>query len=91
MKFLTWFTTISADIPKMPVSVLIRNGLNIIYFVGGLIAVVIMIIAGYSFLTADGDPQKAQKGMRTIIYCAIGLVVMISAFAITNFVLGRVE
>jgi hypothetical protein len=78
-----------ANIPVISGGQLIANGLNIAYFVIGMIAVVMMIMAGYSYMTADGDPGKAQKGMRTIIYCAIGLVVVIFAFAITNFVAGR--
>ena len=78
------------DIPEVTAGDLITNGLNILYFAIGLISVVMMIIAGYNYMTADGDPQKASKGLRTILYCAIGLVVAIFAFAITNFVAGCV-
>jgi multisubunit Na+/H+ antiporter MnhB subunit len=81
----------NADIPKISMSQLVVNGLNIVYFAIGMIAVVMIIMAGYSYMTADGDPGKAQKGLRTIIYCAIGLAVTIFAFAITNFIAGGVE
>jgi len=78
-------------IPEVPIGELITNVLNVIYFVLGIIAVIMIIIAGYNYMTADGDPQKAQKGLRTILYCAIGLVVVIFAFAITNFIAGGVK
>jgi hypothetical protein len=81
---------IDADIPKIPLNALVTNVLNIIYFVVGSIAVVMIILAGYNYLTANGDPGKASKGLRTILYATIGLVVVIFAFAITNFVVGRV-
>ncbi|MCL2173847.1 hypothetical protein FWH58_00895 [Candidatus Saccharibacteria bacterium] len=77
-----------ADIPQMSIGDLIRNGLNVVYFVVGIIAVIMIIIAGYTYLTADGDPEKSKKGMRTIIYSFVGLVVVICAFAITNFMMG---
>jgi cytochrome bd-type quinol oxidase subunit 2 len=78
-----------ADIPKISAGDLITNGLNIVYFVAGMVAVVMIIMAGYNYLTANGDSAKAQKAMSTIIQCAIGIVVVVFAFAITNFVAGR--
>ena len=78
------------SVPTVSGGDLLTNGLNIVYFILGTISVIMMIIAGYQYLTANGDPQKAQRGMHTVIYCAIGLVVAISAFAITNFVAGGV-
>jgi len=77
------------DIPKITGTQLLQNGLNIVYFVLGGVAVVIIILAGYQYLTANGDPTKASKAMQTILYAAIGLIVVIFAFAITNFVMGR--
>jgi hypothetical protein len=55
-----------------------------------MVAVVMIIMAGYSYMTANGDPGKASKGLRTILFASIGLAVVIFAFAITNFVVGRV-
>jgi cytochrome bd-type quinol oxidase subunit 2 len=78
------------SIPEVKAGNLLSNGLNIVYFALGAIAVVIIIYAGYQYLTSNGDPTKAQKAMHTILYTAIGLVVVIGAFAITNFVFGRV-
>jgi len=86
-----WLMAIAnPGIPEIKGGDLVVNGLNVIYFAAGVISVVIMIYAGYNYLLADGDPGKAQKGMRTIIYCAIGLVVVTCAFVITNFVAGRI-
>jgi len=76
------------NIPEVSAGSLFTNVLNVVYFVTGAVAVVMMILAGYYYLTANGDPQRAQRGMHTIIYGAIGLVVVIFAFAITNYIAG---
>jgi TRAP-type C4-dicarboxylate transport system permease small subunit len=88
---LTFFAKIDADeIPKVPMDDLVKNVLNIVYFVVGIVAVIIVIVAGFKYITSNGEPEKAQKALHTIIDCSIGIAVVIFAFAITNFVVGRV-
>jgi hypothetical protein len=79
------------DVPKLSMTELVANVLNIIYFGVGVTAVIMIILAGINYMTANGDPSKAQKALRTIIYCSIGLAVVIFAFVLTNFVAGRIE
>jgi cytochrome bd-type quinol oxidase subunit 2 len=81
---------IDADVPKVPMGQLIANALNIVYFVVGIVAVVVIIVSGFQYLTSNGDSAKAQKAMHTILDCAIGIAVVLFAFAITSFVTGRV-
>ncbi len=78
------------DIPTVDGNTLLANLLNLVYFVLGIVAVIFIIMAGYRYLTSNGDPAKAQKAMQTILYAVIGLVVVVAAFAITNFVFGRI-
>lgn len=62
--------------------------LNAIYGVIGIIAVVMIVIAGIKYSTSQGDPGKVQSAKQTIMYAIIGLIIVISAFAITNFLLA---
>ncbi len=62
--------------------------LNAVFFIIGIIAVVMIILGGISYATSQGDPGKVKKGKDTILYGIIGLVVALLAFAIVNFVLG---
>jgi len=78
------------NIPTVSGNDLLTNGLNAVYFILGMIAIIIIVMAGFRYVTSNGDPGKAQKAMQTILYAAIGLVVVIAAFAITNFVTGRI-
>jgi len=63
--------------------------LNLFYFVIGALAVIIIILSGFTFMTSAGDPAKITKARNATLYSVIGLVVVVSAFAITQFVLGR--
>jgi cytochrome bd-type quinol oxidase subunit 2 len=78
------------NIPEITGQALLKNGLNLVYFILGIVAVIMIIFSGYQYLTANGDPGKAATAMKTILFSVIGLVVVASAFAITSFVMGNV-
>ncbi len=80
----------SVSIPQVSGQALLKNGLNLVYFVIGIVAVIMIIFSGYQYLTANGDSGKAATAMKTILFAVIGLVVAASAFAITSFVMGNV-
>ena len=62
--------------------------LNAIIGVIGIVAVIMIILGGISYTTSQGDPGKTKKARDTILYGVIGLIVVLLAFAIVNFVLG---
>lgn len=57
------------------------------YTIAGLVAVVFIIKGGFNYLTSQGDPGKTKTAMQTIIYAVVGLVVVILAALITNFII----
>ena len=63
--------------------------LNMIIYVIGLAAVIVIIIGGINIVTSQGDPSKVKKGKDAVLYGVIGLIVTISAWAIVRFVLNR--
>lgn len=74
---------------QLPATEVLAIALNIFYFMMGALAVIIIILAGFTFMTSAGDPAKITKARNAILYSVIGLVVVMFAFAITQFVLGR--
>lgn len=74
-------------LPKFTGAELLHSGLNTAYFIGGLIAVLVIIIAGINYATSSGDSGKVSKAKNMIVYAIAGLVVILVAFAITNFVM----
>lgn len=63
--------------------------LNTAYFIAGAVAVIVIIISGFNFVTSSGNAQKVAKARMGILYAAIGLVVIIFASVITSFIQGR--
>ncbi len=63
--------------------------LNTVYFAAGIVAVVVIIIAGIFYSISNGDPGKTKTAREAIIYAIVGLGVIMSAFVITGFVSGR--
>lgn len=52
----------------------------------GLVFLLLIIYAGFMWMTAQGDESKVSKARNTIITATIGLIIIISAYIITHFV-----
>ena len=61
---------------------LIKVGLSLI----GVVFLAMMLYAGFTWMTAMGEKEKITRARDTIIYATIGVIVTISAYAITKFV-----
>lgn len=69
------------------VNAIIKNIVNILLFLLGAIAVVMIIIGGIRYATSNGDSNQITAAKNTILYAVVGLLVAIFAYAIVNFVL----
>lgn len=63
---------------------------NIVAIVAGAAAVIMIIISGLLFVTAGGDSQRVQTARNTIIYVVVGLVVILLARSIIEFIVSRI-
>lgn len=70
--------------------ILLRNVINLLLTVIGIICVIMIIVGAIRFTTSNGDPKMVNSGRDTIIYSIVGLVVAMMAFAIVNWVLSRI-
>ncbi|AKM80616.1 TPA: hypothetical protein DDX46_00200 [Candidatus Saccharibacteria bacterium] len=66
----------------------IKNVVNVLLFLLGAIAVIMIIIGGIRYATSNGDSGAIKGAKDTILYAVIGLIVAILAYAIVNFVVG---
>lgn len=62
---------------------------NILLFLIGLAAVIMIIIGGIRYTTSNGDASQTKAAKDTILYAVIGIVVALMAFAIVRFVVDR--
>lgn len=53
----------------------------------GIVAVIIILFGGFKWMTAGGNDEKVGEAKRLIIAGIIGLAIILSAYAITTFVL----
>lgn len=64
--------------------------LQIVFGVIGVVALVIIILAGLQLtVSAGGNPEAAAKARKTIVFAALGLIIAISAELIVTFVLNK--
>lgn len=55
----------------------------------GIVAVIIILLGGFKWMTAGGNEDKVGEAKKLIIAGVIGLVIIIAAFAIATFVLSQ--
>lgn len=76
-------------VPKVQADSAINGILNTVYFAAGIAAVIVIIISAFFYVTSQGDPGKIKRAKDGILYSVVGLVVVMTAFLITNFVIGQ--
>ncbi|PIR43057.1 hypothetical protein COV24_04740 [candidate division WWE3 bacterium CG10_big_fil_rev_8_21_14_0_10_32_10] len=57
----------------------------------GVLFFLLMIYAGIKWMLSKGNEQEATKALHTITAAIIGLIIVVSAYAITNFIFSAVE
>lgn len=63
--------------------------INMLIFLTGAIAVVMIVIGGIRYTTSAGDSSQVNSAKNTILYSVVGLVIAASAYGIVNFVLSN--
>ncbi len=76
---------LGAEDPRVIVANVIRITLGFL----GIIAVILVMYAGFLWMTAGGEASKIDRAKKVLIGALIGVVIIISAFAIVTFVLGK--
>lgn len=61
---------------------------DILLFLVGAIAVIMLIIGGIRYVVSGGDQSQVTAAKNTILYAIIGIVVAILAYAAIQFVLS---
>ena len=67
---------------------LLKKIVNILLFIIGSVAVIMIIVGGLRYTLSGGDGTQVTSAKNTILYAIIGLVVAILAYGIVNWVVG---
>jgi len=65
---------------------LIGTIVNVLLFVIGALAVVMIIVSGILYVISSGDAGKVARAKNTLLYAVVGLIVAFLAYAIVNWV-----
>lgn len=68
---------------------LVTNILIPVYMWAGIICVIVLIVAGIMYTISAGSPDKVKRAKNAIVGAVVGLIVIMMAFTITQFVIGR--
>jgi hypothetical protein len=71
--------------PRETAANIIRAALGVL----GIVAVVIVLWGGVMWMTAGGSDEKVSSAKKILFSGLIGLVIILSAFALTQFVINQ--
>jgi cytochrome bd-type quinol oxidase subunit 2 len=70
---------------------LIRDVINILSSLVGALAVVMIIYAGFRYVTSGGSDDAVKSAKRTILYAVVGLIIVAISQIIVHFVLAKTK
>ncbi len=76
----------TAGLSDSNLMVIIGRIIGVLISLLGVVFLVLVIYAGYLWMTAGGDATKVEKAKKILINATIGLVITLFSFAIVNFV-----
>jgi hypothetical protein len=68
--------------PRVQASLYIRYALQVV----GIIFLVLMVYAGFLWMTAGGNEENVEKAKKLIMAAVIGIAIVLAAYSITYFV-----
>ena len=64
--------------------------INYLFGLVGVIALTVVLVGGYLWMTAQGESDQVDKAKKIIIQSIIGLIITVGAYSITAFVVPAV-
>lgn len=69
---------------------IILKAANIISYLAGIAAVILIIVGGLMYVLSNGDSSKISDAKTTIIYALVGLVIVVAARSIVIFFINKI-
>jgi len=64
---------------------------EIIFPIGGVLAILAFIYAGFKYVTAQGDTTKIEEAHQTLLYVVIGTAILLGARLISEVISGTID
>lgn len=76
-------------LPDTDIRLIVARIIRVFLGLLGIIAVVLIIYAGFLWMTAGGNEDKVAQSKKILVNAAIGLAIILSSYAIVSFVMSR--
>jgi hypothetical protein len=74
------------DTPQKLIGQIINSILGLV----GSIALLMFIWGGFQWMTAAGSSDKVEKGKKTLMWAALGMIVIFSSYALVSYLIKSV-
>ncbi len=79
----------SGNKPEEKINQLVATVVNLFSVIVGVVAVLMIIVGGFRYITSGGDSGNVSTAKNTILYAIVGLVIVALAQFIVKFVLAK--
>ncbi|OGL94722.1 hypothetical protein A2348_02270 [Candidatus Uhrbacteria bacterium RIFOXYB12_FULL_58_10] len=82
-------STIGGEIgvePDLPT--IVGSAINVLLGVLGIVFVVLVVYAGFLYLTSNGEEGNVKKAKKLLTQSVIGLIIIVAAYAIASYVIS---
>jgi len=69
------------------VNAIIGKAINSVMGIVGSLALLMFVYGGLTWMTSSGSQEKVKKGKDILVWSAVGLVVIFSAYGLTKFII----
>ncbi|MCX6778947.1 MAG: pilin [Candidatus Magasanikbacteria bacterium] len=76
------YTGLGTKDVRQTIGTIIKTAMGLL----GIVAVVIILIGGFEWMTAGGNEEKTKDAKKRIMYGVIGLAIILTAYAIAQFI-----
>jgi len=70
--------------------IIIGNIIRVVLGIVGSLALIIFIYGGLMWMTSSGNAERIKKGRDTLVWAAIGLMVIFGSYTVVNFVIQSI-
>lgn len=83
-------TATAVGLPSQPIQTTVGKIINTALGLLGIVAVILIIYAGFLWMTAGGTEDRVKKAKDILTASVIGLIIILASYAIANFVVGSI-
>ncbi|OGY86521.1 MAG: hypothetical protein A2458_00855 [Candidatus Kerfeldbacteria bacterium RIFOXYC2_FULL_38_9] len=87
----TNYTDVKANLGDRDLRDIVQLAINVFLSLLALIAVVLILVGGFQWMTAGGNDEKVGAAKKRLISALIGLVIIFAAWAIVLFAFSQIS